>query len=329
MNQILLTEKETNNRKNNKRSGNRDNSNDMKKIIIVFAAIILVFGIGIAGIYGYNMFKNKKDPKPTNPELTLALESNEDSEEVIIIAKSEVGISKIVYTWNDDEVVEKELNGRTEQKETVKIPEGENTLKVEIFDLNGQTKQISETFIGEEILITDSDKIEINASVIEVDNAKKLKIVATSELPIEYLTYKCNDEEEVKIESDNQELVLETMIALERGDYEFAITVKDIENNANSTNVPVSVRLRPEINVYRENNKLYMEISHDMGFEKIEFYINGNVYAYDENFSGYDPEKEYMKFDRTLQEGENIVIIKAVSNEKTEYIYTGKCDYIP
>ena len=49
---------------------------------------------------------------------------------------------------------------------------------------------------------------------------------------------------------------------------------------------------------------------------------------YDENFSGYDAEKKEIEYYFDLKEGENIVIIKAISTEETEAIYKGKCNYV-
>ena len=84
-----------------------------------------------------------------------------------------------------------------------------------------------------------------------------------------------------------------------------------------------------------------ISVTHDMGFKKIEFIINNDVYVYDENFSKYDKNKTEVEFDFPLKEGENKVQVNAYSLEKVSenegetlenYAFkkfTGKCTYEP
>lgn len=70
-----------------------------------------------------------------------------------------------------------------------------------------------------------------------------------------------------------------------------------------------------------------MVMTHDKGFEKIEFYLNGQIFNYDKDLSGYDPTRQEVGYAFNLQEGENIIIIVATSTEGTQSIYQGKCNY--
>lgn len=322
MNQILLTDNYNN--KNNNNNYNKNNSNDMKKIIIFFAVAILVLGIAIAGVYGYKIYKNNNGEE-TLGEPELSLESTE--EEVTIIAKAEAGISKIIYQWNDEEENVKELNGRTKQEEKIGIPIGDNTLKVKVIDEVGQERETIENFSREGQ--NENDKIEINLDVIkEGDEKGKLKISVISELPIKYMTYKWNDEEETKIETEEGEekTILETNIEVKRGKNVISVLAEDMEGNANNIEQRFDGRLKPKFDIYREGNKLYMKISHDKGFKKIEFNINGIELSYDETKPDYDSEKQDVEYYFTLQEGENLVTITAYSNEDTSEVYQGKCN---
>lgn len=322
MNQILLTDNYNN--KNNNNNYNKNNSNDMKKIIIFFAVAILVLGIAIAGVYGYKIYKNNNGEE-TLGEPELSLESTE--EEVTIIAKAEAGISKIIYQWNDEEENVKELNGRTKQEEKIGIPIGDNTLKVKVIDEVGQERETIEKFSREGQ--NENDKIEINLDVIkEGDEKGKLKISVISELPIKYMTYKWNDEEETKIETEEGEekTILETNIEVKRGKNVISVLAEDMEGNANNIEQRFDGRLKPKFDIYREGNKLYMKISHDKGFKKIEFNINGIELSYDETKPDYDSEKQDVEYYFTLQEGENLVTITAYSNEDTSEVYQGKCN---
>ena len=284
----------------------------MKKIIIFFSIAILVFALLIIGVYGYKIYKNKnKEEQPVGkPELSL----EETENEVKIIAKSEIGINKIIYTWNDDEPKEVEMNGRTDHEESIEIPEGENNLKVKVIDQNGEEIETNKDFYREE----DKEKPKIETD--ETIGNGKVKITATDENnTLKYITYKWNDEQETTIEAeDESQTLIETTIDVKRGKNTLKITAVNglakeatVEKIFNGVNNPV-------IEVTKDKNKLYMKITHDMGFKKIEFNVNGQEYVYDENFSGYNPEQKEISYKFDLKTGQNTVIIHAISAEDTE-----------
>ena len=315
MNQILLTNDI--NKKKNKSSGNHPA--DMKKIIIFFGIAILIFAIIIIGLYSYKL--TKKDKQEENQSPTLSLEQVEN--EVKIIATANSGISKIFYTWNDDEPIEVEANGRTSHEEALEIPEGQNTLNVKIIDQNGEEIEESQNFYIE--VDTEKPNIELDETI----GNGKLKITATDENnSLKYITYKWNDEQEITIEAegDNQPTI-ETTIDIKRGKNKLTVTA--VNNLAKESTVEKTFKgvNNPVIEVSREGNKLYMKMTHDMGFKKIEFTVNGQEYVYDENFAGYNAEQKEVSYKFDLKEGENIVIIHAISMEDTESTYRGKCTY--
>ena len=326
MNQILLTDNDNSKKKKNNKTINKinsnTNSNDIKKIIMFFSIVILVFGIAIGGVYGYKLFNNKEQQVViSEPKLALQ-KAEEGAESVTIIAESEIGISKIIYKWNEEQEEIKELNGRTKQEEIIEIPYGENKLTVKIIDQNGKEKETTETFYRED----EEQKPLIETSIVEDG---KLKIVATSQSAMQYIEYRWNEEENIKIEAENEEdTSIETIIDVKRGKNIITIVATDINNNKEAVEKTFNGVNRPEITVNKKQNKLYMKMTHDIGFKSIEFYVNGTTYMYDENFSGYDAEKKEIEYYFDLKEGENIVIIKAISTEETEAIYKGKCNYV-
>lgn len=317
MNQILITNNQNDKKKTNKY--NRNNSGDMNKIIIFFCVAILIFAILIIGVYAYKMSTSNKKNEPGRPELFLEQTENE----VKIIAKAEAGISKIIYTWNDDEPIEEQKNGITSFEEAIEIPEGQNTLKVKVIDQNEQEFETNQEFYIEED--KEKPKIEIDDSL----GNGKIKIIATDESnTVKYITYKWNNEEEVTVEAEEEnQTSIETTIDVKRGKNTLKITAvnglakeKVMEKIFNGVNNPL-------IEVTKAGNKLVMKITHDMGFKKIEFTVNGQEYVYDESFSGYNPEQKEISYKFDLIEGENTVIIHAISTEETEATYKGKCNY--
>ena len=318
MNQILLTENKNDKNKNSKYK-NSNNSKDMRTIIIFFGVAILVFGLALAGVYGYKAYNKNKPKQVVAEKPELSLEETEDS--VTIIAKSEIGINKIIYTWNEEEPQEVEMNGRKSHEEKMDIPNGENTLNVKVIDQNGQENETTKNFWIE----GDSEKPNIETAIVE--NAR-LKITAIDETAMKYITYRWNNEEDVKIDVENEEdKIIETTIDVRRGKNTITITAVDSSENAETIDKTFNGVNDPIIEVMKKQNKLYMKMTHDMGFEKIEFSVNGKVYTYDSNYSGYDSTQKEIEYYFDLQEGENTVIIIAITTEGTQATYKGKCNY--
>lgn len=318
MNQILLTDNYKNSNKN-KRS-NMNSSNDTKKIILFFSIVILIFGIAIIGVYGYKIYNNsnKKEMVIAKPQLSL----EETEESVTIIANADAGISKIIYTWNDEEPTEVDMNGRTSHEEQMEIPVGENTLKVKVIDANGEeiesTKQFSKVFDEKPIIAT------------EIGEDAKLTITATDETAIKYITYKWNDEEPTTVEAQTEtDTVIEVKIDVKRGKNTLTVTAVDLNNNEETLSKTFNGVNKPIIEVTKQGDEVYMKISHDMGFERVDFSINGQIYTYNEDYAGYDASTKELEYRIKLKQGENIVIISAVSTEGTEETYKGKCSYTP
>lgn len=324
MNQILLTNNQNNKKKNNNQY-NGNNSGDMKKIIIFFGIAILVFALLIIGVYAYKLSKNNEEETKHVEGPVLSLEETEN--EVKIVIKAEAGISKVIYSWNDEQDNEFEINGGKDYEEALEIPEGQNTLNVKVIDQNGEEKETIKEFYKEEN--KEVPKLEIDEEVLRTTG--KVKIIASDENNgLKYITYQWNDEEETKIDAESEDqATIETTIDVKRGQNTLRIKAvnnldkeKDLEKMLKGVNDPV-------IEVTKDDSlgEMYMKITHDMGFKKIEFTVNGREYIYDENFSGYDSEKKEIEYKFALKEGENIVIIHAISLEDSEKTYKGKCNY--
>ena len=319
MNQILLTNNQNIKKRSNDKYNGKNSSGDIRKIIIFFSVAILIFAIAIIGLYVFKMLEKDEEVKPVGKP-KLSIEQSEGQAKIII--EAEAGIKKITYKWNDEDSVEKEMNGRTSHEEALEIPEGQNTLKVIVIDENNEKIETSKEFYIE---ITGKPTIELDETI----GNGKLKIIANDELnSIKYITYKWNDEEEITIEAEGEnQTSLETIIDVKRGKNTLTVTAvnsvaksETIEKIFNGVNNPV-------IEVTREGNRIYMKITHDMGLKKVTFNINGQDYIYDEIFSEYDSEAKEIAYKFDLVEGENKVIIHAISTENTESIYKGKCDY--
>jgi len=329
MNQILLTNDQINRKKNNNKY-NGNNSPDIKKIMMFFGVALIVIAILTISVYAFKVYKskNKKEKQIEAPEITLEQVDNQ----VTIIVKAEAGISKIVYKWNEDEAQEEEKNGVTSYEEALEIPEGTNTLNVKVIDLNGEETEINQEFY----LPEDPDKAKIE--IDETIGNGKVKITASDENnKMKSIIYRWNDEEEkvIKATTDEQ-TIIETTIDVKRGKNTLTVVAINGKDKEQTTEKILNGVNKPTIEVVKDGNKLIMNIKHDMGLEKVEFNVNGQEFVYDENYSGYKAEQKELSYSFDLKEGENTVIIHAISNEKTdgpdgtkgtEETYRGKCEY--
>lgn len=317
MNQILSTEDP-----NKKKTKYTNNSTDLKKIVKVFSIAILIFGAILIGIYSYKLINKNKITKLAKPEVTLEQLENE----VAITAKAEAGINKVIYYWNSEEQTEKPLNGSSEYNEAIEIPNGENTLTVKAIDQNGQVVETSGTYIGTK----DTEKPKI-----VVDEEEKTKIIITDETELSYVTYKWEDEDDenlVKVEAQPEEgeevpKKVEINITAKKGTNTLIVTAVDAAGNTETLRKIYKGVTDPEIEVYREGEKLYLKITHELGFKKVEFSINGQSMTYDDKYSKYEPTKKELFYSFDLKDGKNEVAIVATSNEDTQKTYVGQCQY--
>lgn len=312
MNQILLTD-DNNDKKGSSKKNNdnyRSNSKDIKKIVIFFAAVIIVFGIALSSIYGYKVSKRNKNDEKVIKEPTISLESTES--EVTVIAEAEAGLNKIIYQWNDEEENESDMNGRTKQEEKLEIPYGENILKIKIVDRAGQEKFTTEKFYRKNSL-----NIELDG---EETDSGKARIKVTSDIDIKYISYKWDDQEETKVEPRNEEeqTSMEIKLDVQRGKHTLKVFVEDNQGNTNEKEKNYICKIKPKIEFRREGNRIYMKITHDKGFKKIDFKINDIELTYDETKADYAFDKPEVEYYIDLTTEETKISIKAYSNEDTE-----------
>ena len=343
MNQILLTEDINNDKKNGKNSYNEEpsrqkqpkpqkvrnvstNSNDIKKIIIFFAIIIIVFGLALGAIYGYRLYKNKQNvisgEDANNPVVSLEKDEN-NPDKVILKIESENGIDKIIYTIDGEENVE-EANGKKNIEKEITLPTDIETLEIEVIDTQGHKTTKTESFTSS-TSTGSSSKPEIETAIIENG---KLKITATSsENNMKYIVYSWNDEDKVTVNAEEESDEIETIIDVKRGKNEITIIAVDSENNQQTTTKTFNGVNTPLIDIIKDNDRITVTVSHDMGIKKIVYDFNNQEYVYDENYAQYDEEKTEVEFYFNLEEGENTMTVTATSSEGTEETVTKTCEY--
>lgn len=301
MNQILETS--NNGEKNNKRFV------DTKKIIIIFCAIIMTFAIIIIAVHTVKLYKQrakeKEYKKAIKPEIQI---EQIDGSSVKLMVKHEQGISAVSYNWNNKEIVNLPTEGKDYIETIILIPqEPINTLKIKAVGTNGTTEEIARELKQE----GDITKPKINLNV-----QNDLVITATDETEIAYLTYKWNDEEEVVIYPTEEDIkIIEQTIEIRRGKNKLVITASDAIGNIATVSKTFKGIKEPEIVMAIYGDLLRITAIHDKGFKKIIYTINDKEYVYDEKATDYDSTKAKVIFDQTLNVGDNLVTVKAYSNE--------------
>lgn len=276
MNQILQVERN---------SGSRGTI-DTKKIVLVFAVAIIVFGLILLGqgVYGvYQKAKNKKvtqNPSGTidevfTPEITLT--KTEDNK-LIINVQSSSEISHIVYNWNNDASETLEESGKTNIEETIDIPSGENVLNLSVINSNGKEAKKQETFIVE------TTKPEISLSVVGND----IKISVTSKEELSYVTYRWNLETENKDDMLTYEdrTKFEKLVEIPKGHNTLKIVAVDKNNNSTEKSQEIKGVTKAKTKVVAKGEYLDFTVTGDENIKNVEFEFNGNKFLMNKDTFG-------------------------------------------
>lgn len=313
MNQILYSE----NKNKNKKTMNSKNA------IIVFAIIAILFALAIIGVIVYNKIKEENEDKPiellNKPSINLeAIEQN---------CKIEVeyteGLEKVIYSWNDGDIVEKTVDG-TEFQILVEIPEGDqNTLYVKAIGKDDSIREVTQEF-----KVEGSEQDESLPEIVweRVGGTNNILIKVTSARGIENIIYEWEGDEQVIIPA-NGETEFETEIEIKRGTNKLLVTAKDIEGNIQTKDGNIVGIHLPEIEVYiTQDRVLHMKVTHDSGFKRVEFKVNENVLLYDETHLQYSKDLTELTTELQLNEGRTVVQITAESleNEASVKTYEGE-----
>ena len=293
MNQILYVGE-------NKRNGPKA----IKSIVKFFAIVIIVFGIILIGKGSYAIYKNIEINSGDNIPVVYM---NRVNNTVVIKAEDNIEISKLIYSWNKGEETILLPNSK-KVEEVVLLPNENSVLNVTIVDTKGkETKFMQEWNIEG----TDIRKPEIEITTDE--DIRKITIIARDETEINYLIYKWNEEEEIKINAtENDKLKIQETIDMILG--ENKLTVKAVDKNGNTETLEKTIIIssKPVIAIKQSNGKLAVTINDEVGIKKVTLNINGQTYG--GNYSG----KKQLKLNVTLKKGNNTISITAINESDLE-----------
>ena len=295
----------------------------LKKVIRFFSIFIILFALilVIEGSFGYYKNKNKKVVIKETPDINI----QRDNGTTILNITSNIGVQKVIYSWNDG--IEDSVEEGGKNNVEVKIPTtiGTNDLNIKIIDSNGNTivynpvkisyeENQEENVNWEEAIKTDKTKPKVSIESVK----GKIVITATDDVKMSYVTYSWNGEEENKITGlSDDEKTLTTEIDstnVKKGTNKLIVKAYDKAGNIETVEKEVQGANGSEIKVNQENGELVVNVKNDINITKIEYNFNGEEKTID-NIN----QKEYT-FKLQMKDGENKISISAYADAlKSDY----------
>lgn len=308
MNQILYVQKEK-----------KGSTIEIKKIVLFFTISMIVFGIIMLGEGVYGAYKNNEMRQVIENAAPVAVLDRE-GQQLKIYASHIREIEKIEYNWNNDEYTANSIqgNGRKVITQRIDLPAGSNTFYIKLTDINGKTAEYSKEFYMENGKDITKPKLDM------VVAGNYVKVTATDEKELSYITYRWNEEDETIIQPNEIENTkIETNIEIKRGQNTLTVIAVDSSNNTSKKEEIFEGRVKPTIQVYIEGGNLVVIAKHEIAVKQINLTINGQT---NEIQGQEQPEITYTQ---PLAEGYNRVSIVVYSTEETQETFEGECTYIP
>lgn len=295
----------------NKNSGGGSSGSD--KIVRIFALILIVFALCFIGIGGYGFVKKNKTTADagtvTQTEAKIEIEKLEST--ALIKVSHDKAIEKVIYSWDSDKEIVEKGDGTSAKEIEIPLPAGQHTLTVKAVDIDGV-----ETSYKKDITSENGTDI-INPEIkIVVTEDKKLKITATDETEIAYVTYKWNNEEEtVMDEKDETGKTIEFEIEILKGNNDLTVIAVDANNRTTTENKTFAGVTKPEVKITVASDKKSINVncSHENGLKKIM--LNANGKDYEVGLDGGTPSD--ANFDFALPEGNVTIKVTATSIDDT------------
>lgn len=297
MNQILMVEnRNKKNKKNNRSSGPVEINN----IIRFFAITIIIFAIFIISHSSYAIYR---DSKGNNTDNLAQISISRINDTLIVDVNSEYIIDKFKYNWLNSTQTSV-MEGMTNFQEEIILPNGNDVLTIILEDETGRAV----TYTKEIFL----EGVDILKPTIDISQGQgsSIRITATDETQIEYITYRIDDGEEIRVNKNNEDdtRIEYAVTDLPRGEHTLYVTAVDSSGNFETDENPVIVSSdRPTItglSIDNENGRIIIEAADVDGIASIEVNLNGAVYRMN------DVNRTEATFSLNLQEGTNTISIK-------------------
>ena len=212
-----------------------------------------------------------KESKGKNRNHLPVVSMQRVNDTIVIKVKSEYQIENLIYSWNAAEETKIPIENSVAE-ETIILPNENSILKIKIEENNGRTVRYEKA-----LDIAGLDITEPNIEITEEGTAGNIKITATDETQMEYITYQINDQEEVRIDkSEAENKTINYILTLEKGENKIIITAVDTSGNIGTLEKTIIVSGKTKISKFKiENGKIEITAEDPDGIKDIEINLNG------------------------------------------------------
>ena len=277
----------------------------IKKIVIVFCIILIIFGTGITVNGSYSYYKNLKEKTErqlfiNNSEKPNITTERENANTINIVVSHDKEIAYISYSINEQDEIEINANNRINIKEQVTLKAGTNNIKITAKDIIGITS-IYETTVEVE------DGPMISLTPLE---GKIQAVTQGSNADIDKISYYWDNNVETATVLTINDIKNETLIDVSlEGEHVLHVEAIDKEGKRSFKSQKIEGVSKPTIEITTDKTYFYIKATDSQELAKIEIKLNNNEVITEEINS-----IEYNK-KITLENGENKLTVK-VYNKK-------------
>lgn len=313
MNQILSVEMKKQTKKNAPKV-----QIEMKKIMIFFVVILIMFGLVLAGKSIFSMLSDNNSKTTADdgkPNITTSRQDNQ----LIITITHKKEITKVSYNWNDGENKEIPGDGSNYLETTIEVPSGNNILNITTTDIEGNESTYSKEFIA--------DPTEPQLTLEEAGT--KIKIKAKDNEQLTLITYRWDEDEEQQIEiPENSSAQIETEIEIKPGIHELVVVVANSKGKQVTKTLEVRAITEPEVSIEVDPTDKSIVIM--TAIDKVSLMKEMIIYVNDQGGKVLETQDEGTKiqFRYQVQPGYNKIKVIGRNNDGLEKVEEAEYNYI-
>ena len=289
---------------------------DPKTTKRIFSIAMIVFGLVmfISGLVGtINSFSVPQADTGEYPMISTMQNDNI----LTLSIKNNVAIDVVEYSWNNGRISEIDGNNSLELLRDITVPQGENVLTLSIKDVNGNVTTKSNSFVGIEV----EDTTEPEIDVVVVGSRLSISAKSVSDTRLSYLTYKWNNDKEIRLDATGDQMSIDTTIDVLNGTNTLTIVAVN-EKGISKTQVDEYIGVKkPVIEVKKDETgeRLQITITHDEAVKSADIVFNGKKVSLTADRFG----KPEVKLNLKLVQGTNTLQITAVSANDAVETFNG------
>jgi len=277
--------------------GRDGNKASIKSVTIFFCIILIIFGISVTAL-GFYSLNNKQDVSIADDATkNIRIDVIQNATELEIEVTSRNELAKVEYKWDEGELQEVSGDGKNVMSINVRIPGGTKTLNITATDVNGETREYSNQYVG--------PKEPKNIQLAESENENKILVKCEEEQNLSYISYFYDEEEEKKIEVSGTSA--QTEIDVKEGEHVLTVRV----GYADGTVAQIFKKLYVptiEVGLTQDLQRFTIKITDPRNITKLTANFNGQEVTIDVN-------KDLFENTLPLQNGGNRLILTAYNTD--------------